>query len=98
MRVYSASRIERGVWLAAMLVGITAFCAQAQAQSGDIVAQWTFEDPTTPADLSNATDITGINATTGTGTASGHHANAATDWSTPAGNGSANSLSSNTWE
>jgi PEP-CTERM motif len=97
MRVYSASRIEKGAWFAAMLVGVTALCAQAQAQNGDIVAQWTFEDPNTPADLSNATDIAGIFPAMGTGTASGHHANAATDWSTPAGNGSVNSLSSNTW-
>jgi hypothetical protein len=50
-----------------------------------------------PADLNNSMAITGILADTGSGTASASHASAATDYSTPAGNGSANALSSNTW-
>jgi hypothetical protein len=97
MRVYSASRIEKGAWFAAMLVGVTALCAQAQAQSGDIVAQWTFEAPTTPTPATDNTDIANINPASGTGIASGHHASAMTDWSTPSGNGSTFSLSSNNW-
>lgn len=59
------------------------------------VVQWDFENA--PADLSNSTVSPSVAASTGTGTASGVHASSATDWTTPAGNGSANSLSSNTW-
>lgn len=61
------------------------------------VVQWDFEGTTTPADLSNSTNSPTVAASTGTGTASGWHVSAATDWTTPAGNGSANALSSNTW-
>jgi hypothetical protein len=60
------------------------------------VAQWTFET-NPPADLTDSSSITGIAADFGTGTASGFHAGSATDWTTPAGNGSTNSLSANTW-
>lgn len=59
------------------------------------VVQWDFENP--PADLSNSTTAPSIAASTGTGTAGGVHASNATDWTTPSGNGSANSLSANTW-
>jgi hypothetical protein len=62
----------------------------------DILAQWTFEI-NTPADLADSTTISGIAADIGNGTASGVHASAVSDWSTPAGNGSANSLSVNNW-
>lgn len=61
-----------------------------------IVAQWTFET-NTPADSANSASIGSIAADIGSGTASGTHASSNTDWSTPAGNGSANSLSSNEW-
>lgn len=61
-----------------------------------ILARWTFETAP-PADQSNSTTVTGIAADVGTGIASGLHAGSATDWSTPAGNGSANALSANTW-
>ncbi len=67
-----------------------------QSASADVLAQWTFE-VNTPADLNNSATIGGIAADVGTGTASGGHASAGTDWSTPAGNGSANSLSANEW-
>lgn len=59
------------------------------------LVQWDFETPF--ADLSNATASPAVAASTGSGTASGYHASAATDWTTPAGNGSANAMSSNTW-
>jgi len=59
------------------------------------VAQWTFE--TTSASITgSSTTLSGIAAETGSGTASGVHASAAT-WSSPAGNGSAHSFSVNTW-
>lgn len=61
-----------------------------------VIATWTFETAP-PADLSNSTAIGSISADVGSGTASGVHASAATDWTTPSGNGSANSLSSNEW-
>jgi len=67
-----------------------------QTASADILAQWTFE-VTPPADVADSTTISGILADVGAGTASALHASAATDWTTPAGNGSANSLSANTW-
>ena len=63
---------------------------------GAVISGWTFET-NTPADVTDNVTITGIAADTGSGTASGVHASALTDWSTPAGNGSANSLSSNNW-
>lgn len=67
-----------------------------QISQADTLAQWTFElNP--PADLTDSASILGIAADVGTGTASALHASAATDWTTPAGNGSANSLSANTW-
>jgi hypothetical protein len=60
------------------------------------ISQWTFE-ANAPADLGNSATITGIAADVGNGTASGFHSSAASDWSTPVGNGSANSLSVNSW-
>jgi hypothetical protein len=67
-----------------------------QQASADTLAQWTFET-SPPADLLNSTTLSGILADVGSGTASAFHTDAATDWTTPAGNGSANSLSANTW-
>ena len=59
------------------------------------LAQWTFENPI--SDLNNSFTSPSVSATSGTGTALGVHASGATDWTTPVGNGSANSFSSNTW-
>jgi len=61
-----------------------------------IIANWTFE-VNTPADLNNSTAGPAVSADVGSGTFSGLHASAASDWSTPLGNGSANSYSVNTW-
>ncbi|MDN3920734.1 PEPxxWA-CTERM sorting domain-containing protein [Roseateles violae] len=61
------------------------------------VVQWDFEGATTPADLSDSAASPAVAASLGSGTASGLHASAASDWTTPAGNGSANALSANTW-
>lgn len=65
-------------------------------QAQVVIAKWTFET-SPPADLFDSATIGSIAADEGTGTALGSHASAATDWTTPSGNGSANSLSSNTW-
>lgn len=63
------------------------------------IAAWTFEAPgTNPADANNvAAYPNAIAPAVGTGNASGFHADAATDWSTPVGNGSSDSFSSNAW-
>lgn len=66
--------------------------ASLQAQT---IAQWTFET-SVPA-LNDSATIDGIAAEVGTGTASGVHASALTDWSNPVGNGSGESLSANNW-
>jgi hypothetical protein len=76
-------------------VAATSICV-AYAQAQVVIAKWTFE-VNTPADLTDSATIASIAADEGTGTASGVHASAATDWTTPTGNGSVESLSSNTW-
>jgi hypothetical protein len=85
--------MKKSVFL--FLVALSALIA-VQSSNANVIATWTFET-SPPADLNNNTTISGILADVGTGTASGVHASAATDWSTPVGNGSANSLSANTW-
>lgn len=67
-----------------------------QSSTADLIAEWTFET-STPASLSNSTTYTGINANSGAGILSGMHADSRTDWSTPSGNGSSESFSSNGW-
>ena len=69
--------------------------AAAPADAATIV-QWTFEI-NTPANLPDSATIGPIAADVGSGEASGLHASATTDWTTPSGNGSSNSLSSNEW-
>lgn len=62
----------------------------------DTIATWTFET-NTPADLNGSTTYTTpIAADVGAGTATGVHLGAA-NWSTPVGNGSANSFSATSW-
>lgn len=60
-----------------------------------VAVQWDFENA--PADLIDSAASPTVSASTGTGSASGLHAGTAADWTTPAGNGSANSFSVNTW-
>ena len=72
---------------------LVALAAVAQAQ---VISQWTFESAP-PADLNNNTQGPSVAADVGNGTATGVHANANTDWSTPTGNQSANSFSAQTW-
>jgi PEP-CTERM motif len=76
--------------LSAMTVSF--FAGNATASS---IASWTFE--TNPPVLSNSTDFGPLAADNGIGTASGHHASAATDWSSPVGNGSLHAWSSTHW-
>lgn len=69
----------------------------ASAANGATIANWGFEAPVTPPDTSNVVAVGPYSPNEGTGSARGVHASAATDYSTPSGNGSAESLSSNTW-
>jgi hypothetical protein len=77
-------------------VAVAALCVSPSSRAATI-AQWTVEGLTTPADLSNSVAGPPVLATTGTGTLSGLHADAASDWTTPAGPASDNSYSVNTW-
>jgi PEP-CTERM motif len=76
---------------------ITAFAASSLSAHAAIIVGWDFENA--PADLTNSAASFTFASTLGTntGTASGLHLSANTDWTTPAGNGSANSFSSNEW-
>jgi hypothetical protein len=66
----------------------------ASAARADVVAQWTFETsvPTTAGPFAAE-----VNNSTGVAEALGFHASAATVYSNPVGNGSAESFSSNNW-
>src|ERR1700744_5961826 len=79
-------RLVRNVAAAsAVLLGLSSVGAQAAT-----LATWNFEtsQPLTAGPLA---------AEIGTGSALGHHASAAAVYSTPAGNGSSHSFSSNNW-
>ena len=78
-----------------LAVAFIGFHSNTDQIRADVVAQWTFET-NPPANITAAT-ISGIAADVGSGTASGTHLSASTVWSTPSGNGSANSLSANNW-
>lgn len=68
--------------------------------SAAVLSAWTFET-NTPADVTNAATGPSVVAESGiftTGFAAvGVHSSSNTDWTTPAGNGSANSSSANEW-
>jgi PEP-CTERM motif len=80
--------LKSALFAAALLAALPA------AQAATLV-QWDFQVP--PADLLDSTTSPSVAASIGSGTASGLHASQATDWTTPAGNGSTDSFSSNTW-
>jgi hypothetical protein len=68
------------------------------ASHGAIISQWTFESPNVPADQMNAATYPNpLNPAIGSGSATAVHVGTGTDWTTPAGNGSVESLSANTW-
>ena len=70
-------------------------CATSVATAAFTTTTWTFE--TSQPAVDNTTTIGPIAAEIGSGTASGVHASALTDYSSPAGNGSMQSFSSNNW-
>ena len=59
------------------------------------ISQWTFET-NPPADTTGPTPPP-VTADVGSGTATAAHTTGATHWTTPTGNGSANSLSADSW-
>lgn len=84
-------------WVYAFVLGFSVgFTAAANAT---IVtnALWTFEAPNTPSDATAAVYPNLIPPAVGSGNAGGAHASSSTQWTTPVGNGSAESFSANTW-
>ena len=77
-----------------ILLSITA--ASLASARADTIALWTFESPNAPATITGST-ITGILPAVGSGTASGVHASASTDFSSKVGNGSASALDATRW-
>lgn len=80
------------------IAAIALGCATSSVTAATIISSWSFET-NTPADLTNSAtgpsvaSEGGVNA----GTLQGVHASVNSDWTTPAGNGSANSYSVNEW-
>jgi hypothetical protein len=72
-----------------------ALVALALPSHADVMLQWDFQVPF--PDLNNSAVSPSVAASFGTGVANGVHASPDTDWSTPAGNGSTESFSSNNW-
>ncbi len=77
-------------------------CASLAQLPAQIIAQWNFEGltfpsgPTVPSMTPNPSAGT-LSADVGSGTASALHASPSTVWSTPSGNDSPKSISSNNW-
>ncbi len=76
---------------------------RSQAVNATILAKWTFDGLTVSSTAGTAPVITAGSASADSGAltagsaVSGFHTSSATTWSTPAGNGSLKSLSSNNW-
>ena len=84
--------------IALVLMFLVSFVPARTAQAAtSIIAQWTFESPNTPAGATGAVYPNAIAPAIGSGNAGGVHTSPSTVWSTPAGNGSPASFSSNNW-
>lgn len=81
------------------LLALCVFSLSALSASAAVVTSWTFETNFLATTTSDTTTGPSLAAEVGTGTATGLHASAASDWSSPAGNGvgSLHSYSVNTW-
>jgi hypothetical protein len=80
-----------------ILLTLTAIAATAlSAQAQTTIANWTFEPDPLPTNVTNAA-IGPFSPAVGSGSVTGLHASNNTAWSSPAGNGSSNSLSVNSW-
>jgi hypothetical protein len=90
-------------FLGRIVIGCSMAAAMAPPSRADIVlAEWTFETSGSSLTLSNSPTSPDADAEGGffagaTSVANGVHASAGTDWSSPAGNGSAESFSANDW-
>src|SRR5688572_9331083 len=82
--------------LKSVVAAVAATGIAGAAARGATIASWGFES-VTPADATNAAANGPHAPDTGVGSASGLHASAGTDWTTPSGNGSTNAYSSNEW-
>lgn len=81
---------------ALVVATVAGTCVTSNATANaSVLTQWTFE--TSQPAATDSASISGILAEVGTGTASASHGSSSTDYSNPAGNGSAESFSSNTW-
>lgn len=78
------------------VLAVTVLMMVGGAAKADVLAQWTFEN-NPPEDLPNSPTGPAVSADSGVGYLVGFHVSANTDWTTPAGNGSDNSYSVNTW-
>ena len=79
-----------------LVVCAAALLGSSASANAAVIARFNFE-VNTPADANNVAANGPHNADEGLGQASGVHTRVETDWSTPVGNGSANSYSSNEW-
>lgn len=82
---------------AAIVAAAIGIVTSGQTAHAAIIAQWTVEGTTTPADLANSTTGPTVAAATGVGSLGGVHLSAVTDWTTPVGPASENAYSVNTW-
>lgn len=87
-------RIRLHPWAVLLLSGFFLTTAPVSRAQEVIVASWTFEGEFTTG---SGQTIGPISAEVGAGVAGGFHADNQTSWTTPAGNGSPRSLSSNRW-
>ncbi len=78
--------------LALLAISIAPLCCQA-----DQLALWTFENLAAGFSATGTTPGQTFTANSGSGTASALHASASSAWSSPVGNGTARSLSSDHW-
>jgi hypothetical protein len=80
-----------------ILLTLTALAATAlAAQAQTSIASWTFEPDPLPTNVTNVA-IGPFSPAVGSGIFTGLHATNVTVWSSPVGNGSANSVSANNW-
>lgn len=70
--------------------------AAGTAQAGTLV-QWTFDGATNPPDEIDSAVAPTLTPSTGTGSGTGLHASTASDWTTPAGNGTSDAFGVNNW-
>lgn len=91
-----SARVQKVMTASAFLAAVISATLTAGGAQAATLATWTFET-NTPANLTGAVYTNSIAADIGSGNATGAHASAATAWSSPAGNGSTHSFSSNNW-